>query len=164
MTEHNIKTVPIHFQNETIGTADIGFHTNVADKNGYIHEYAWDSSNIQIQGAYKETLEKLNYRVYAVLDRINKTGIALTLGYPKHDLCTSDFVIYLAQLAECDISKITYLGEIPVKEPPSEIELIQDALNMITNEIVHMQRTDGRTSSIHTNNFLYEVKKLIGKE
>ncbi|KKQ41654.1 MAG: hypothetical protein US61_C0042G0004 [Parcubacteria group bacterium GW2011_GWE2_37_8] len=163
MSEH-ITTVQIYYGPETIGSAEITFHTDVKDKDGHMYEYAWVLSNIQIQGAHKETLDELHYRVYAVLDIINKVGVALTLGDPKRDLCTSSFMIHHTQLVESDISKITYIGEIPVKEPPSEIELIREALNMLANEIVHMQRTDGRTWSEHTNEFLFKYNKLIGKE
>ena len=108
MTEHNIKTVPIYFQNEKIGTADIGFHTNVADKNGHIHEFAWTYNNIQIRREFKEILEKLSFQLHAVLDLENKEGVALTIGYPQNELSMSNFLIQLTYLAESEISKISY--------------------------------------------------------
>jgi len=103
MPEHNIKTVPIYFQNEKIGTAEIDFLTNIVDETGNSYNKAWSVDKISIFEKHKSLLiDHIHGNLHHIVDMKNGEGIALSIGYPEKDF--KQFSIYIFPWGDSEIS------------------------------------------------------------
>jgi len=147
MTEHNINTVPIYFQNDKIGTAESDFIVNLEDITGRIHDAAWHFNALEIDISYQKVVETLGCRFFVVLDFESKQVIALSLDNPENE-----FPQYEVIWNELDYSLITW---------HDKIKMLIDVVELLVNEIVSMQRNYG---SERTNEFLFKYNELMRKE
>ena len=147
MPEHNIKTVPIYFKNEKIGTAESDFIVNLEDITGRIHDRAWSFNSLEIDNSYQKVVEILGYKFFVVLDFEAKQVIALSLDNP-----VNMFPQYEVIWNELDPSLIKWYDK---------IKMLVDVIELIATEIVTMQRNYG---SECTNDFLFRYNELMRKE
>src|SRR5665647_3235526 len=86
---HNIKTVPIYYDEDIIGSAKIETITNVVIPNTDKITEVYGYSEIKMKREYKHLIVYHHLEMCSVIDKEEFQGVAMTLEYPNRELAVN---------------------------------------------------------------------------